>query len=56
MYTCTYVTQEPDVPLGQPDEQEWYLPNAVGLVHTLPDGVDMHIRLRRVGDSHRVRV
>ena len=57
MYTCTYVTQEPGVPLEQSEQQGWFLPNAIGLKHTLPDGVDMYIRLRRVGDDkHRIRV
>ena len=45
--------QDADMPMGP---REWCLPNEVGLVHTLPDGVAMHLRLRRVGSGHRVRV
>ena len=57
MYTCTYVTQENGLPLEQAEPQGWCLPNAVGLKHTLPDAVDMHIHLRRVGgDKHQVRM
>ena len=53
MYTCVHVTQADDVPV---ERRDWCLPSEVGLEHTLPDGVAMHIRLRRVGDRHQVRV
>ena len=53
MYTCIQVTQADDVPMRP---QEWCIPSEVGLAHTLPDGVAMYIRLRRVGGGHQVRV
>ena len=56
MYTYTYVTQDEGGPAGHAGPQVWCIPNAVGLKHTLPDGVVVHIRLRRFGDSHQVRM
>ena len=49
MYACKYVTQDDGTPLEQEEPDGWCLPNAAGMHHILPDGVDMKIRLRRVG-------
>ena len=49
MYACTDVTQEDGTPLDRLEKDGWCIPNAAGTHHILPDGVDMKIRLRRVG-------
>ena len=49
MYACTYVAQDDGTPLDREEKDGWCLPNAAGTHHILPDGVDMKIRLRRVG-------